>query len=91
MPMAWRVRNFFLHRERDLSDALNELFNAALFGDFMVDFDGHLHVNLDLVRGRYLDTLVEFDLGRHVLRDLFGHFGRHFDLSVYLDDDRHVH
>lgn len=56
----------------------------------MVDFDGHRHIHLDLGRGGHLDSLVELDLGRHVLRDRFGHFGRHFDLSVYLDDDWHV-
>lgn len=91
MPVAWRVRNFFLHRERDLSNSLNELFNAPLLCNFLVDLDWHCHVNLDLGGRWHLDSLVEFDLCRHVLRDLFCHFRRHFDLSVYLNNDRHVH
>jgi len=90
MPVAWWVGNFFLHCERDLSCSLNELFHTTLLGDLVVDLYGHRHIHFDLGRGRHLDSLIEFDLRRHILRNRFCHFSRYFDLSVYLDDDRHL-
>ena len=90
MPVAWWVGNFFLHCERDFSCSLNELFHTTLLGDLVVDLYGHRHIHFDLGRCRYLDSLIKLDLCRHVLRNRFCHFSRYFDLSVYLDDDRHL-
>jgi len=90
MPVAWWVGNFFLHCERDLSCSLNELFHTTLLGDLVVDLYGHRHIHFDLGRCRYLDSLIKLDLCRHILCDSFSHFSRYFDLSVYLDDDRHL-